>query len=96
MSDLFVFETNQMLEQLDLLLLDGDKSGGLQTSIDEVFRIMHTIKSSAAMMLYNDISSLAHSIEDVLYYLREVKPLLVDYSALTDLVLRLLILLKMK
>ncbi|MCC5468266.1 chemotaxis protein CheA [Pelosinus baikalensis] len=88
MSDLFVFETNQMLEQLERLILDGEKSGGLKASINEVFRIMHTIKGSAAMMLFNDISYLAHSIEDVFYYLRENKPLLVDYSELTDLVLQ--------
>jgi len=88
MSDLFVFETNQMLEQLERLILDGEKSGGLENSIDEVFRIMHTIKGSAAMMMFNDISSLAHSMEDVFYYLRETKPVRVDYSELTDLVLQ--------
>jgi len=88
LSHLFVFETKQMLEQLERLILDGEKSGGLKTSIDEVFRIMHTIKGSAAMMLFNDISSLAHSVEDVFYYLRETKPLTVDYSELADLVLR--------
>ncbi|HEY3423233.1 MAG TPA: chemotaxis protein CheA [Negativicutes bacterium] len=88
MTDLFVFETNQMLEQLERLILDGEKSGGLKTSINEVFRIMHTIKGSAAMMLFNHISLLAHSIEDVLYYIREVNPLTVDYSELADLVLR--------
>lgn len=88
LCDLFVFETNQMLAQLEKLILDGEKSGGLKSSIDEVFRIMHTIKGSAAMMLFNDISSLAHCIEDVFYYLREAKPLTVDYPELTDLVLQ--------
>ena len=88
MSDLFVFETNQMLEQLERLILDGERTGGLKKSINEVFRIMHTIKGSAAMMMFNDISSLAHSIEDVFYYLRETKQLTVDYSELTDLVLQ--------
>lgn len=87
MLDLFVFETNQLLEQLERLILDSEKSGGLEVSINEVFRIMHTIKGSAAMMMFNDISSLAHSLEDVFYYLRETKPKSVDYSELTDLVL---------
>lgn len=87
MLDLFVFETNQLLEQLERLILDSEKSGGLQVAINEVFRIMHTIKGSAAMMMFNDISSLAHSLEDVFYYLREVTPQGVDYSELTDLVL---------
>ncbi|HWR07862.1 chemotaxis protein CheA [Sporomusa sp.] len=85
--ELFVFETNQLLDKLEQLILDSEKSNGLETSIDEVFRIMHTIKGSAAMMSFNDISTLAHSMEDVFYYLRENKPETVDYSALTDLVL---------
>lgn len=87
MLDLFVFETNQMLEQLERLILDSEKSGGLEVVINEVFRIMHTLKGSAAMMMFNDISSLAHSLEDVFYYIRETKPQSVDYSELTDLVL---------
>ncbi|MBP2627284.1 MAG: CheA signal transduction histidine kinase [Firmicutes bacterium] len=87
MLDLFVFETNQMLEQLERLILDSEKSGGLEVAINEVFRIMHTLKGSAAMMMFNDICSLAHSLEDVFYYLREAKPPRVDYSELVDLVL---------
>lgn len=85
--ELFVFETIQLLEQLERIILNSEKSGGLQSAIDEVFRVMHTIKGSAAMMLFNDISSLAHSVEDVFFYLREAKPQDVDYSELTDLVL---------
>ncbi|VBB07600.1 Hypothetical protein LUCI_2865 [Lucifera butyrica] len=87
MLDLFVFETNQLLEQLEHIILDSEKSGGLESFIDEVFRIMHTIKGSAAMMLFDDISSLAHSAEDVFFYLREVKPAEVNYSELADLIL---------
>jgi two-component system chemotaxis sensor kinase CheA len=48
---------------------------------------MHTVKGSSAMMLFNNIGSLAHSIEDLFYYLREQKPKEVDYSTLSDLVL---------
>lgn len=87
MLDLFVFETNQILEQLERLILDSEKSGGLEAVIHEVFRIMHTLKGAAAMMMFNDISSLAHSLEDVFYYLREAGPRQVDYSELADLVL---------
>ncbi|GMA97340.1 chemotaxis protein CheA [Pelosinus sp. IPA-1] len=87
MLDLFVFETNQLLEQLERLILDSEKSGGLEVVINEVFRIMHTLKGSAAMMMFNDISSVAHSLEDVFFYIRETKPQSVDYSELTDLVL---------
>lgn len=47
---------------------------------------MHTIKGSSAMMLFNDISTLAHSMEDLFYYIREAKPVNLDYSSLSDLV----------
>lgn len=87
MLDLFVFESLQLLEQLERLILDGEKTGGLETAIHEVFRIMHTVKGSSAMMLFDNISSLAHALEDVFYYLRESKPQNVDYCSLTDMVL---------
>jgi two-component system chemotaxis sensor kinase CheA len=84
---LFVFETNQLLDKLELLILGSEKNGGLQASMDEVFRIMHTIKGSAAMMAFQNISLVAHSVEDVFYFLRENRQTTVDDSKLTDLVL---------
>lgn len=87
-AELFVYETNQLLDKLELLILDGEKSGGLAAAMDEVFRIMHTIKGSAAMMAFQDISSLAHAVEDVFDYLRSDSPEGVNYQELTDLVLQ--------
>lgn len=87
MLDLFIVETLQLTEQLEQLILNGEQRSNLESSINEIFRIMHTIKGSAAMMLFNDISKLAHSLEDLFYYLREEKPEQVDLSILSDLVL---------
>lgn len=88
MLDLFIFESTQLVQQLEQIIITCDNSGEYSsTHIDEIFRIMHTIKGSAAMMLFNTISTLAHSIEDLFFYLREEKPQDIDYSALTDLVL---------
>jgi two-component system chemotaxis sensor kinase CheA len=87
MLDMFIFETLELVEQLEQLILDGEKVNGLESSIDEIFRIMHTIKGSASMMLFNNIASVAHSIEDIFYCLREEKPRDVDFSKLTDIVL---------
>ncbi len=87
MLDMFIFETVQLIEQLELLVLDGEKSEGLGQHIHEIFRIMHTIKGSSAMMLFNNISMLAHAIEDVFYFLRENKPTELNPSMLTDIVL---------
>ncbi len=88
MLEMYKFETNQLLEQLEQLIINSEKSNCYsQEAINEIFRIMHTIKGSSAMMLFNGISTLAHSIEDLFFYLRESKPENVDYIKLSDLVL---------
>jgi len=87
MLDMFIFETLQLLEKLEQSVLSSEKDNGFESSINEIFRIMHTIKGSAAMMLFNNIATLAHSIEDLFYYLREKKPENVDYTKITDIVL---------
>lgn len=88
MMDMFIFETVQLLEQLEQDILIGEKSSSLDSeAINEIFRIMHTIKGSSAMMMFNNIATLAHALEDLFYCLREDKPSDVDYSELTDLVL---------
>lgn len=72
MLETFIYESNTLLEQLDEILLESEKSKDLsKDSINEVFRIMHTIKGSSAMMEFNGISSLAHAIEDVFFILRD-------------------------
>ncbi|MDR3601716.1 MAG: chemotaxis protein CheA [Desulfosporosinus sp.] len=88
MLDLYIFESMQLLEQMELLILSNEKSSSYASeAINEIFRIMHTIKGSSAMMLYNNISTLAHSLEDLFFVLREDEPRNVDYSELSDLVL---------
>lgn len=86
--DMFIFESSQLLEQLEQSILSSEQeSSYTQEAINEIFRIMHTIKGSSAMMMFHNISSLAHTIEDIFYYFREKKPEQVDYSLLSDLVL---------
>ena len=87
MLDMFFFETMQLLEQLEQTILSSEKSNCYtQNGINEIFRIMHTIKGSSAMMLFDNISVLAHSVEDLFYFLREEKPNDVDYLRLSDLI----------
>lgn len=86
--DMYIFETNQQIEQLEHAVLDSEKSGGYASeAINDIFRIMHTIKGSSAMMLFNNISFVAHAIEDLFYFIREERPQEFDCSALSDLVL---------
>lgn len=86
MLEAYIFETSQFIDQLEALILNNENSNGYpEDDINEIFRIMHTIKGSSAMMLFNDISTLAHSMEDIFYFFREQKTENVDYSALADL-----------
>lgn len=86
--DMFIFETVQLIEQLEQLIIGIERSSSYtEDSINEIFRIMHTIKGSSAMMQYENISTAAHGIEDMFYFLREEKPEKVDCIKLTDIVL---------
>ncbi len=70
--DMFLFEANTLLEQLDEILLRVEEDKEFSADyINEIFRIMHTIKGSAAMMQFNGIMTISHKIEDLFYYIRE-------------------------
>ncbi|EQB87240.1 two-component system chemotaxis sensor kinase CheA [Clostridium punense] len=87
MQEVFIFETSQQLEQLEQSVIKAETSGGYASEIiNEIFRIMHTIKSSAAMMLYNNMSTVAHNTEELFYFIREEKPKNIEVSSLCDLV----------
>ncbi len=90
MHDMYVFETAQLIEQLEQIILDSEKNNGVESQINEIFRIMHTIKGSSAMMCFNNLSVLAHSVEDVFFHLREKKPKNVNYIHLTDIILKVI------
>ena len=84
----YVYETENMIESLEQLLMSSEKEGEFTTdSINEIFRFMHTIKGSSAMMSYTEISTLAHRIEDVFYVIRENRETVYDFSRLVDIVL---------
>lgn len=88
MLDMFVFETNEMIEQLQQIMMESEKTKEIgQNAINEIFRIMHTIKGSSGMMMFDNISHLAHSIEDMFYFIRENKIEKIDFTSLADLVL---------
>ena len=88
MVEVFIYETRQFLEQLEQIALGSEENGGFSVDdVNEIFRAMHTIKGSAAMMMFDEVSTLAHSVEDIFYYIRELHPQKVDATAITDIVL---------
>lgn len=88
MLDMFLFETEQLVAQLEQIVIASEKGSCFSVkAINDIFRIMHTIKGSSAMMMFNNISTLAHSMEDIFYFLREEEPQFVDCNKLSDLIL---------
>ncbi len=86
MMEMFTYEMSQLVEQLEQNVIKGE-NGYSMGEINEIFRIMHTIKGSAAMMMFDTIANTAHSMEDLFFYLREKNPQGVDFSELTDRIL---------
>src|SRR5574344_991286 len=88
MLDTFIHETDTMLEQLDEILMESERAKNINVeNINSIFRITHTIKSSAAMMGFTSVSKLSHSVEDVFYIIREhPEKLALIFDSIFDLV----------
>ncbi|MCL1809357.1 MAG: chemotaxis protein CheA [Clostridiales bacterium] len=72
MLEMYLYETNTMVEQLDGILLEAENAGTFSVeNINEIFRIMHTIKGSSAMMQFTPLSTLAHQVENLFFFMRE-------------------------
>ena len=70
--DAFLYETNTLLEQLDSIVLAAEQQDSFsQDDINTIFRIMHTIKGSSAMMEYNSLMTIAHRAEDLFSIIRD-------------------------
>ena len=72
MLDTYLLETESLLDKLDEMLIADEKVGDFSTDdVNEIFRIMHTIKGSSAMMEFTPISNIAHHIEDMFFFIRD-------------------------
>ncbi|MBD5134285.1 MAG: chemotaxis protein CheA, partial [Clostridiales bacterium] len=70
--DMYIYETNTLLEQLETIILEAEKVDTFsQENVNEIFRVMHTIKGSSAMMEFDTLARVAHRIEDMFFLIRE-------------------------
>ena len=89
MLDMYLYENGQLLEQLEATTLEKkDDDAFDEATINEFFRVMHTIKGSSGIMMFDNITKLAHKLEDVFYFLRESHPVDVPQMELVDLILQ--------
>lgn len=88
MLDVYLFENEQLLESLQERVLEQKDADCFdEESINEIFRTMHTIKGSSGIMMFDNITTIAHKLEDVFYYLRESQPDNVPHMELVEHVL---------
>lgn len=72
MLEMYLFEASQLIEKLEEIIIQCEKNKKFEMeSVNEIFRIMHTIKGPTAMMMFNNIALLAHSLEDLFFFVRE-------------------------
>jgi two-component system chemotaxis sensor kinase CheA len=64
-------EAYELLNSLEESLLELETEPNNPDEVSAVFRAMHTIKGSAAMFGFDDISSFAHSVENILDEVRD-------------------------
>jgi two-component system chemotaxis sensor kinase CheA len=88
MLDIYLFENEQLLEQLQEMVLEQKDADCFdEDSINEIFRTMHTIKGSSGIMMFDNITAISHKLEDVFYFLRESQPHHVPHLELVEHVL---------
>ena len=64
MLDMYLFENTQLLDNLQEIVLDQkDEERFDEDAINEIFRTMHTIKGSSAIMMFDNITVVAHRLE---------------------------------
>ena len=70
-KQLFLSETQEILNSLNNVLVDLEKEPSNTALLNELFRQSHTLKSMAQSMGYEEIAKLTHSMETTLASLRD-------------------------
>jgi len=71
MIGLFFEEADERIEELAVKLVDMEQSPDDQELLRDVFRDLHTVKGSSAMVALSPMNRLAHAAEDLVGQLRE-------------------------
>ena len=68
---MFLAETREHLEQLNLAIVRLEEDPKDRGTIEEIFRIAHSLKGMSATMGFSRIAELTHEMEDVFELLRQ-------------------------
>jgi CheY-like chemotaxis protein len=64
--EIFVTETRQILDELEPLLLSLEQSSADMDLINEIFRLVHTVKGSSSFLQNHSLPKYAHKFENLL------------------------------
>jgi len=70
LADIFFIESGEMLSEASLALLRAEEAGNPHEVIHQVFRAFHSIKGGAQSLGFEQLSEVAHHMEDFLVPLR--------------------------
>ena len=65
-KDIFCMEANELLDLIEQSILDVESGNLVSDAINNIFRAFHTIKGSAAMLGFQEISNFSHEVETLL------------------------------
>jgi two-component system chemotaxis sensor kinase CheA len=94
-GDIFLEEADEQLQELNQNLVELEKNPEDNDIINNIFRAAHSLKSSAAFVGLNDLSNLAHKMENLLQGIRdktmEITPEVVNiifkcFDSITDVI----------
>ena len=69
--EVFNIEAREHCENLEKMLLDFEKNLGDQSILDQIFRVVHSLKGSALAADLKEIAGLTHEMETTLHYVKE-------------------------
>jgi two-component system chemotaxis sensor kinase CheA len=68
---MFLAEGREHLQQLNLAVVRIEETSDDQDTVDEIFRIAHSLKGMSATMGFGGMAALTHEMEDVFEFLRQ-------------------------
>ncbi len=73
MKAVYLEEANELLDNLESALLQLDETPDEKSLIEEVFRIMHTLKGNSSMFGFGNIAEFIHNLETIYDIIRSGK-----------------------
>ncbi|MCR6641194.1 MAG: Hpt domain-containing protein [Sporocytophaga sp.] len=61
----FLEEASDLLEQLEKILLKIENEDAITTHVEEIFRVMHTLKGNSSMFGFEAVSEFTHYLENI-------------------------------